>query len=58
MKICNYITCIEQAVAEGFVMARNPDGGKDIPTTVYACEEHKNKNGFFLSKDLSVPLPK
>jgi hypothetical protein len=58
MKICNYITCIEKAVAEGFVMARNPDGGKDIPTTVYACEEHKHKNGFFLSKDLSVSLPK
>jgi len=58
MKICNYITCNKIAVSEGFVMARNPEGGKDIPTTVYACEKHKNKNSFFLSKDLSVPLPK
>ncbi|MFF2532403.1 hypothetical protein ACFVS2_26175 [Brevibacillus sp. NPDC058079] len=45
--ICDYKNCEEVASTTGFVLARNPEGGKDIPTPVQACEKHKKKAGFF-----------
>lgn len=46
-KKCCYIGCEKDATVKGFVLARDPDGGKDIPTEVYACKSHKNVAGFF-----------
>lgn len=44
---CNHIKCKNEATTKGFVLARDPNGGKDIPTEVVACDKHKNKDGFF-----------
>ncbi|MEQ2527682.1 hypothetical protein WMO40_13305 [Bacillaceae bacterium CLA-AA-H227] len=38
---CQYGNCEKEATTKGFVMARNPKHGKDIPTKVVACNKHK-----------------
>jgi hypothetical protein len=50
MEKCQYKNCDKEATTKGFVLARNPEGGKDIPTTVHACEKHKKVSGFFETK--------
>jgi len=48
MEKCCYRTCEKEATTKGFVLARNPKaGGKDIPTNVEACDEHKELSSFF-----------
>jgi hypothetical protein len=47
MSTCCYKNCTEEATTKGFVLARNPEGGKDIPTNVEACDKHKKVAGFF-----------
>jgi hypothetical protein len=47
MELCNYKNCNKEATTQGHVLARNPDGGKDIPTLVHACDKHKKVSGFF-----------
>ncbi|MCM3144339.1 hypothetical protein [Brevibacillus sp. MER 51] len=49
MEKCCYKDCEEDAVVNGIVYARNPEGGKEIPTAVQACEKHKSVPGFFPS---------
>jgi hypothetical protein len=44
---CNYGNCENESTTQGHVLARNPDGGKDIPTLVYACDKHKKLSSFF-----------
>jgi hypothetical protein len=50
MFICQYGECQKEASTKGIVLARNEEGGKDIPVEVYACDEHKKANSFFESK--------
>ncbi|MEW4281733.1 hypothetical protein [Priestia megaterium] len=47
MEKCNYNGCDKNATTSGTVFARNPEGGKDIPTPVKACDEHAKVSGFF-----------
>ncbi|MGO0058625.1 hypothetical protein ACTID9_00925 [Brevibacillus fluminis] len=47
MRKCCYVNCEREATTEGFVFARNPEGGTEIATAVQACDEHKNEPGFF-----------
>lgn len=44
---CDHVNCDKEAITKGFVLARNPDGGKEIPTDVFACDKHRKKDGFF-----------
>lgn len=50
MQTCQYKKCQKEATTKGFVLARNPEKGKDIPTTVFACEKHSKVAGFFETK--------
>ncbi len=47
MEKCQYKNCQEVAITGGFVLAKNPDGGKDIPTDVLVCDKHKKVASFF-----------
>ncbi len=47
MTKCQYGTCVKEATTKGFVLARNPEGGRHIPTDVMACDDHKKVSGFF-----------
>jgi hypothetical protein len=47
MDKCCYKNCQEKATTSGIVFAMNPEGGKDVPTPVKACDEHKKLSSFF-----------
>ncbi|WP_180953812.1 hypothetical protein [Bacillus sp. M6-12] len=51
MGVCCYKNCEQEATTKGFVLARNPNGGQDIPTDVEACDKHKKVRGFFESEE-------
>lgn len=45
---CDYKSCNKDATTKGFVILRglNKDGSTKT-ADMYACDEHKNKDGFF-----------
>lgn len=43
---CCYKDCSDDATTEGFILVRNPYGGRDILTKVQSCDKHKNVPGF------------
>lgn len=53
MEKCCYKNCEKKATTNGFIFARNPEGGSDIPINVQACDVHKNVAGFFESTQSS-----
>ena len=50
---CNYVGCKSDATTKGFVLARDSQGRKHLPTDVFACDKHKN-----LKVSLNIKLQK
>lgn len=44
---CNYVGCKSDATTKGFVLARDSQGRKHLPTDVFACDKHKKSKSFF-----------
>ncbi|MCR6856713.1 hypothetical protein P5G86_31275 [Paenibacillus jamilae] len=47
MEKCNYVGCKNDATTKGFVLSRDSQGRKHLPTDVYACDKHKKSSSFF-----------
>ncbi|QDX93181.1 hypothetical protein EEL32_12295 [Brevibacillus laterosporus] len=46
---CCYKNYENEATTNGIVFMRNPEGGKNIPAPVQACDKHKKESSFFES---------
>ncbi|MED3327405.1 hypothetical protein P4409_09775 [Bacillus thuringiensis] len=47
MQKYNYVGCKSNATTKGFVLARDAQGRKRLPTNVFACDKHKKSKSFF-----------